>query len=179
MMHADSFEQLVGNYYAALYRFALSLARNSHDACDLTQQTFCIWAEKGHALREKNRAKTWLFTTLYREFLRVQRRSGRVSAIADLPAADQDFCETEVDLVAKMDAPLVMKALQEVDLVFREALTLYYLQSLSYLEIAAVLAIPMGTVTSRISRGKRQLRRLLQAKDERAAAFEFVSGASR
>src|SRR5260370_37391009 len=63
------FEQLVDAHYAALYRFALSLAKNEMDAADLTQQTFYIWAEKGRDLRDPGKAKSWLFTTLYREFL--------------------------------------------------------------------------------------------------------------
>ena len=65
MARAD-FEQLVDAHYTALYRFAFSLAKNEMDAADLTQQTFYIWAEKGHELRDAAKAKTWLFTTIYR-----------------------------------------------------------------------------------------------------------------
>ena len=52
-----------------LYRFALSLSRQESDAADLTQQTFFLWASKGHQLRDQSKVKTWLFTSLYREFL--------------------------------------------------------------------------------------------------------------
>src|SRR5688572_5523016 len=131
-MHDEGFTNLVETYYAALYRFALSLAKNSADASDLTQQTFFIWATKGQALRDAAKAKTWLFTTLYREFLRVRRRGGRISAIEDLAPAEQDPPDIEVDVVGRLDAQLVMEALQEVELVFREPLTLFYLQDLSY-----------------------------------------------
>ena len=65
-MSDDTFRQLVDQYYAPLFRFALSLARSEADACDLTQQTFYLWARHGHALRDLAKAKTWLFTTLYR-----------------------------------------------------------------------------------------------------------------
>src|SRR5437879_13561301 len=76
-MPSDDFEQIVSHYYEPLYRFALSLTRAEADACDLTQQTFYIWAAKGHQLRDMSKVKTWLFTTLHREFLESRRRSTR------------------------------------------------------------------------------------------------------
>ena len=172
-MQAEAFPQLVETYYAALYRFALSLAKNSSDAGDLTQQTFFVWATKGNSLRDQSKAKSWLFTTLYREFLRGRRRSGRMVAIDDLTPAEQEIPDVETDLVSKMDAPLVMDALQEVDDAFREPLTLFYLQDLSYLEIAEILSIPIGTVMSRLSRGKSQLRALLAQKVKGGRIIEF------
>ena len=69
------FDRLVEEYYMPLFRFGLSLSRKESDAVDLTQQTFLIWAEKGHQLRDPARVKTWLFTTLYRQFLAEKRRA--------------------------------------------------------------------------------------------------------
>ena len=172
-MHEEGFADLVETYYAALYRFALSLARNAADASDLTQQTFFVWATKGQSLRDAAKVKTWLFTTLYREFLRIRRRGGRVTAIADLPPVDQDPADVDVDIVSRMDAQLVMEALQEVELVFREPLTLFYLQDLSYTEIAEVLSVPIGTVMSRLSRGKMQLRARLAEKQRGGTLIDF------
>src|SRR2546425_7740992 len=71
------FESLVARYYSSLYKFACSLSQSEADACDLTQQTFYIWAAKGHQLRDMSKVKTWLFTTLHREFLESRRRSTR------------------------------------------------------------------------------------------------------
>lgn len=178
-MQTEAFPRLVETYYAALYRFALSLAKNPSDAGDLTQQTFFVWATKGHNLRDESKAKSWLFTTLYREFLRGRRRSGRMVAIEDLPPNEQDSPDVETDLVAKMDASLVMDALQEVDDSFREPLTLFYLQDLSYLEIAEILSIPIGTVMSRLSRGKAQLRTLLAQRAKGGRIIEFPKQGTR
>src|SRR4051812_6850340 len=111
-MGQDAFTQLVDAYYAPLYRFALSLARNSADACDLTQQTFYVWATKGSALRDGSKVKTWLFTTLYREFLRGRRRGTRLTAFDDLPPGEEDPPAAEADLALNMDAQLVVEALQ-------------------------------------------------------------------
>src|SRR6184192_1865664 len=76
-MPSDDFEQIVSQHYEPLYRFAFSLTRTEADACDLTQQTFYIWATKGHQLRDRSKVKSWLFTTLHREFLETRRRQTR------------------------------------------------------------------------------------------------------
>lgn len=174
-MEADSFTQLVDAHYAALYRFALSLARNSADACDLTQQTFYVWATKGHALRDGSKVKTWLFTTLYREFLRGRRRGARTTALADLPPGEEDPPAAEVNLAAGMDAQAVVEALQEVDEAFRVPLTLFYLEDLQYQEIADMLEVPIGTVMSRLSRGKVQLRAAMAKKETGGNVVPFPS----
>jgi RNA polymerase sigma-70 factor (ECF subfamily) len=163
------------------YRFALSLTRSSSDAGDLTQQTFFIWATKGESLRDVAKAKSWLFTTLYREFIRIRRRNSRVSAIEDLSPEQQDLPDTDSDLetINKMDAQLVMEALQEVEPVFREPLTLFYLQDLTYNEIAEVLSVPIGTVMSRLSRGKAHLRLRLAEKAQGRKLIEFPSSSVR
>ena len=164
-MPSEIFTQLVDAHYTPLFRFALSLTKNSSDAGDLTQQTFFIWAKQGHALREEGKAKSWLFTTLYREFLRGRRRSERVTALDDLGPVESDPAAPEIDVVAGLDANLVVEALQEVDEVYRIPLTLFYLQDLSYKEIAGMLEAPIGTVMSRLSRGKAQLRAALARKE--------------
>ena len=174
MKNEEIFPQLVETHYASLYRFALSLAKSPADAADLTQQTFSHWATKGHTLRNASKAKTWLFTTLYREFLRVYRRGRRFTSIEDLAPIDRDPPDVRADVPSRMDAELVVAALQDVDLVFREALTLFYLQDRSWLEIAAILSVPLGTVTSRIYRGKRQLRAVLAARETENGAIEFA-----
>ncbi len=160
-MSSEVFTQLVDAHYAALYRFALSLAKRPEDAGDLVQQTFFIWATKGHGLREAAKAKSWLFTTLYREFLHGRRRDARAMSLEDLPPGESDVAAEDVDRAARMDAAAVVAALQEVDEVFRAPLTLFYLEELSYAEIAETLEVPIGTVMSRLSRGKAQLRAAL------------------
>ena len=74
-MSADvDFEKLVKRYYRDLYRFGFSLTGSDADAADLTQETFYIWASKGHQLKSAEKVKGWLFTTLHREFLKICRR---------------------------------------------------------------------------------------------------------
>ncbi|MEO6875162.1 MAG: RNA polymerase sigma factor [Opitutaceae bacterium] len=172
-MSSEVFTQLVDAYYTPLYRFALSLAKSPADAGDLVQQTFFIWATKGHGLREAAKAKSWLFTTLYREFLHGRRRDSRATSLEDLPPGEADVAAEDVDRATRMDASAVVVALQTVDEVFRAPLTLFYLEDLSYAEIADALGVPIGTVMSRLSRGKAQLRAAL-AQEETAGKSKVV-----
>lgn len=159
-MPSPEFQHLVDSFYEPLYRFGYSLAGNRDDACDLAQQTFFIWARQGHALRDAAKVKSWLFTTLYREFLKLHRHGRRVSLMEEneLDARPQDV---DPDWIGRLDGSTAIEALHGVEEIYRAPLTLFYLEELSYKEIADVLAIPIGTVMSRLSRGKDQLRRLL------------------
>ena len=151
------FERLVENFYMPLYRFGLSLSRNESDAADLTQHTFYTWAKKGHQLRDISKAKTWLFTTLYREFLARKRYAERFVETDD----DSQFVEplhVEPAVVETLDAAIVQQALNELEERYRAPVTLFYMKQHSYREIAEILEIPIGTVMSRISRGKAELR---------------------
>jgi RNA polymerase sigma-70 factor (ECF subfamily) len=160
-MSADlEFENLVRLYYRDLYRFGLSLSASEADACDLTQQTFYIWANKRHQLRDPSSVKSWLFTTLHREFLKICRRQKRfVDESAE--EAIENAPEVSADCVNRIDSQTLLRILGEIAEDFRAPLVLYYMEDLSYKEIADVLALPLGTVQSRIARAKIQLLRRL------------------
>jgi len=154
------FEKLVEEYYMPLYRFALSLSRQESDAADLTQQTFFLWASKGHQLRDASKVKTWLFTSLYREFLGRKRQQDRfIEGESNAEAMSAQTVPASV--VNQLDGDIVQRALFALEEIYRAPLTLFYLQQHSYKEIAETLEVPIGTVMSRISRGKEQLRKAL------------------
>jgi len=156
----QDFERLVNLYHGPLYRFAVSLTRTETDACDLTQETFRVWATKGHQLREASRVKSWLFTTLHRLFLETQRRQTRFPHIA-LEEAAGELPNLDPALTDRLDSADVLKLLGKVDAQFRAPIALFYLEDHSYAEIAEILEIPLGTVKSRIARGLAQLRQLV------------------
>ena len=155
-----SFEQVVNMYYQSLYRFALGLAGRENEAWDLTQQTFYRWATKGHQLRDKSKVKTWLFTTLHREFLNSRRRGNRFPQV-EMESVIHELPSVPPDGEAAADGSTVKAALSRVAEPYRAALLLFYLEDHSYAEIAEILDVPVGTVMSRISRGKALLRELL------------------
>ena len=154
------FDGLVTAYYQMLYQFAYSLTRDEADACDLAQQTFCIWAEKGHQLRDKTKVKTWLFTTLHREFLGSRRRETRFPHF-DLEQASVELPVVTPPSVNQLDSAQVLLALARLDEIYQAPVALFYLQDHSYNEIAEVLDVPLGTVKSRLTRGLARLHKLL------------------
>jgi RNA polymerase sigma-70 factor, ECF subfamily len=160
MASASEFEILVTRFYEPLYQFAFSLTRSEADASDMTQQTFYVWATKGHQLRDTTKVKTWLFTTLHRQFLESQRRRVR------FPHQELETAEAELPAIlpkslSRIDASHVLATLARVDEGYQAAVTLFYIEDCSYQEIADILELPLGTVKSRISRGIGQLQKLM------------------
>ncbi len=160
MVSPTDFEGVVDLYYPSLYRFALSLTHQESDACDLTQQTFYIWATKGHQLQNPSKVKTWLFTTLHREFLQRRRRRARYADV-HLGDAEHELPPVPPAPPHEIDGAAVLSALSQLDPLYQAPLALFYLEDYSYLEIGQVLEIPLGTVKSRISRGIAQLQQAL------------------
>jgi RNA polymerase sigma-70 factor (ECF subfamily) len=155
----SEFAELVDAHYQALFRFALSLTRDPDRAADLVQETFCTWAEKGSQLKDRSKAKTWLFTTLHREFLGQRRRAERFveEELNEENVGAMSVPEEDAD--RQMDAQHALELLGKLDETYRAPVALFYLQQHTYKEIAEILEIPIGTVMSRLSRGKEILRR--------------------
>jgi len=160
MATAPDFKQLIDAHYQGLFRFAQSMCRREGLAEDLVQQTFLQWARKGHTLRDTDKAKTWLYTTLYREWLAIARREKKhehVEFEPDLHGSTEDI----PDESPTVDSVTLQRALDALDEHYRAPLVLFYLRELSYRDIAEALDLPIGTVMSRLSRAKDGLRRIL------------------
>ena len=154
------FEQLVDEHHAALYRFAVSLCRNDTEAGDLVQETFYLWAVKGHQLVNPGRVKSWLFTTLHREFLGRRRRLVRFPH-HELEEVEAELPEAPPGLPERLDWEVLSQCLARVETPFQSPVALFYLEDYSYNEIAEILEVPLGTVKSRIARGIAQLQKML------------------
>jgi RNA polymerase sigma-70 factor (ECF subfamily) len=126
----------------------------------LTQETCQVLLHKSHQVLDPKKLKTWLFTTLYREFLKKRRRINRFPEV-DLESVD--LSPVEGKHMDNLDSALLLSALQKLDEEYRAPVVMFYLDQLSYKEIAAVLNLPIGTVMSRLSRGKSLLREQLSS----------------
>jgi len=168
-MMAKSFEEVVERHYESLYKFAFSLTQGEADACDLTQQTFHIWATKGHQLRDPSKTKAWLFTTLHRAFLETRRKRARFRQYSLEALEQEEMPAISADGPNAADLSQVLSALEKVDAVYQGAVALFYLEGCSYQQIAEILAVPLGTVKSRLSRGIMQLRGILRCVESEPA----------
>jgi RNA polymerase sigma-70 factor (ECF subfamily) len=161
------YEQIVAAHHEALYRFAYSLAGNPDDAGELTQETYVRLLTKGRQLRDRGKVKTWLFTTLYRIFLGWKRHGNRFPHV-EISSAEQELPTLTPEMADELDGQTVMQAALSVDELYRAPLVLYYLRGLNYREVAGVLDVPIGTVMSRLSRGKELIRQRLMARCAKA-----------
>ncbi len=164
---------LIREFAAPLYRYAFRLAGQASDAEDLVQQTFLVAQQKLHQLREADRASAWLYAVLRSCFLKSRRKavpqtmddSFTLDSLADLPAGD--------DSDAWLDREALQLALAELPDEFKIVVLMFYFEELSYRDIADQLEIPIGTVMSRLSRGKAHLRRRLAPDEKKTAEVEL------
>jgi RNA polymerase sigma-70 factor (ECF subfamily) len=157
----ESFAEFVEAHYRAAYGFAYNLCGNHNDACDVTQQAFYLAQTRGYQLRDDSKRKQWLFTILHREFLRGHRRRSAHPEV-NLELSEPVLPAISVDHATALDSKEIRATLQNLDEGHRAPLVLFYFHQLSYKEIADILEVPIGTVMSRLARGKQLLRQKLE-----------------
>jgi RNA polymerase sigma-70 factor (ECF subfamily) len=152
-----------------VYRFALSLTRDESDADDIVQETFLRAYRSWHTFIPGTDCRRWLFTICRNVFLRSRERQ---RPMVDLEDGEQDAVAAGSvyaaarergydDLYARLDlAPALRDALDELAEPFRSAVILVDVEDMTYETAAQVMGVPIGTVRSRLFRG----RRLLQEK---------------
>src|SRR6187401_2975328 len=159
----DEFTRDALSYVDSLYGTALRLTRRPADAEDLVQETYLKAFRASGQFERGTNLKAWLFTILHNTF-RNQRRhdvrnpvdvdSETVEQAADIAAEDQTPEQLLTRQTLDADLQAALDALPEA---FRQAVWLRDVEEFSYAEIAQVLGVPIGTVMSRISRGRRML----------------------
>ena len=167
--HERAFEADALSYLDGLYATALRLTRNEDDAEDLVQDTYVKALRFAGRFEPGTNLKAWLYTILHNTY-----RNQRRDAARDPVASDTDLVEHAAELPARADTPeqILLRGTLDAELqaafdslpeAFREAVWLRDVEEFSYGEIAQMVQVPIGTVMSRIARGRRLLYERLTA----------------
>lgn len=153
-------EQLVAEHADVLYRLAFRLCRSPATAEDLVQEAFVIAHRQLPKLREPQTARKWLYRILHscwcREIAKEKKRTTVSWSEVDEPAVEPPVA---------FDSQALQVALESLPDEFRAPVVLFYFEEMKYREIAEALDCPIGTVMSRLARGKALLRQLLANDD--------------
>jgi RNA polymerase sigma-70 factor (ECF subfamily) len=159
----DTFEQLAMPHFERLYNFACWLTQDRQEAEDLVQETYAKALKGFSSFQPGTNFRAWIYKILRNTFL--TSRSGLKAAATEpieIEGEEQNLPtvkETpESILLQRADWELVQKALEQLPVAHREVLLLCEVEEMSYQEIAATLAIPIGTVMSRLARARGALR---------------------
>lgn len=170
----EEFERLSQPHLQEIYSGALRLTQNPTDAEDLSQDVFLKAYSSFHQFRPGTNFRAWLFKILMNTYINQYRRRSRqpstvswedLSRDAERQAvedAQQLLEDPEAIFFAKVADPEVTAALDELLPEFREVVLLYDVNGFSYREIGQMLGIPLGTVRSRLFRGRQLLMRSLR-----------------
>jgi RNA polymerase sigma-70 factor (ECF subfamily) len=153
----------------ALYHVALRLTRNRAEAEDVVQEAFLRAFRSFERFNPGTNCRAWLFTILRNVFLNRVRSQGREVLEGELGSLDQVEMATDAQVGRNPEEQFLQtmlhgdvdRALATLPLAFREAVLLVDIEGLTYREVATVLECPIGTVMSRLSRGRALLRRAL------------------
>lgn len=176
---SDPFEVEALSYVDGLYGAAMRLTRNPSDAEDLVQETFFRAFRAAGQFERGTNLKAWLFTILHNTFRNQLRHAGRnpidldTEAVERAPTPVGRDATPEQQLMRNTLSADLQAALDAVSPVFRQAVWLRDVEEFTYAEISEMLEVPVGTVMSRISRGRRALFEHLTARRpprERTAA---------
>jgi RNA polymerase sigma-70 factor (ECF subfamily) len=156
------FEELSMPLFDQLYNFAHWLTRDKSEAEDLVQETYAKALRGFSGFQVGTNFRAWIFRILRNTFL-TSRTGLKVAgqSAEELDALVSVDPSPEAVLISHADRGMVRQALQELSVPFREILLLCEVEEMAYEEIAQVLAIPVGTVMSRLHRARKALRELL------------------
>jgi RNA polymerase sigma-70 factor (ECF subfamily) len=160
-----TFEEQAMPLFVSLYNYARWLTGEPHEAEDLVQETY-LKALRGFAsFRPGTNFRAWMFRILRNTFL-TSRTGLRATAMQPIEDDDQFVAEgdPETTFLHHANAELLRQAILELPLEFREVLLLADVENMSYREVSEALSIPVGTVTSRLTRARAKVRKRIQEK---------------
>jgi RNA polymerase sigma-70 factor (ECF subfamily) len=181
----SAYEELLTRYQQPIYGIVYRLLGDQNDACDVVQEIFLKVFRSVHSFKERSSLRTWIYRIAVNEahnhrrwFSRhrkrevaIDREDGEYGTFEIAPDPGPSPFDVALDRETHV---LIERALEEISPVFRTVVILRDIEGLGYEEIADILQISLGTVKSRILRGREALRRVLSERLEPGLAAAFV-----
>jgi RNA polymerase sigma-70 factor (ECF subfamily) len=166
-MASQAFEEVVLPHLDAAFNYARYLTRNDAEAEDVVQDA-CVRAMRFFPSLRDDDARPWLFTIVRNSwYSRLARRASKpeLTSSPDEHRSDppDSALDPEARLVQRRTIAQVQQAIDDLPVDFREVIVLREIEGLSYKEIAAIVKVPIGTIMSRLARGRERLCALLKA----------------
>ena len=168
----SAFEEIVARYQGQLINFVGRLLNDRNTAEDIVQETFLRVYRNKHRYKEIARFSTWIYTiagNLARTELR-RRKIRNFFSISQRGETEKDYeiPDTEINVEKSVEGgmvrDLILKEVMQLPVYFREVIILRDLQDLSYEEISQILKVPLGTVKSRVNRGRTQIQKRMKGR---------------
>ena len=165
----SEFHRLVEQQIPRLRRYARALTRNRERADDLVQDTLSRALIKEQFWQPGTNLRAWLFTIMHNQNVNSVRRDIRESGVVDMEQVSAPLTAT-TDPAASRKMFELERALAQLPLDQRQVILLVGLEGMSYEDAAGILSVPVGTVRSRLSRGRNGLRKLLDMEEHPSAS---------
>jgi RNA polymerase sigma-70 factor, ECF subfamily len=165
----SEFHRLIEQQIPRLRRYARALTRNRDRADDLVQDTLSRALVKEQFWQPGTNLRAWLFTMMHHQNVNNLRRAVRESGMVDMEQLSRTLPAT-TDPTASRQMFELERALAQLPLEQRQVILLVGLEGMSYEDAAGILSVPVGTVRSRLSRGRDILRKLLDMEGRRSVA---------
>lgn len=169
----DLYEQIIQRYQSKLLKYAQYLIKDYHQASDVVQNTFIKAYVNLNSFNSQKKFSSWLYRIAHNEAMNIVKKHHRETPLLDHMDFESNI-DLEDDLIKKELQRKTHQCLDQLNIIYKEPLALYFLQDKSYQEISDILRIPISTVSTRISRAKTYMKKYVK-KNYKFNYFRFGS----
>jgi len=161
----EAYAEIVGRYEKKLLRYTRYLIKNEHKACDAVQNTFIKAYENLQGFNTKRKFSSWIYRIAHNEAINEAKKYSKEVDGANIIWSlfrGREELEPETATERELTRKRVGECLEKLPLKYKEVLAMYYLEGFGYSEIGEILKIPTNTVGTRIARGKKAMRKIME-----------------
>lgn len=158
-LNSDYYSYIISRYQNKLIRYAKSIVRDENQSVDIVQESFIKAYTNLNGFDIKRKFSSWIYRIVHNEALNLIKKNKNTFNIPEDFDIESDL-DIEEDYFKKELLEEINNCLDQISILYREPLFLFYIEQNSYEEISDILRIPMGTVATRINRAKKILKKI-------------------